>query len=316
MKNYVNPLTHRKVNLKNDNSVVSEKDRLLTLKRMSVALKRLQETIDDQDLPPKDIYQCDSRYLEHVRRLSISNNTIEGFYDLNILEGYLAFGEPMLNGLTKLTKDELTRFIEVLVLHEVVHIDQKMYSSTHHGISHASVVLEEMDFLATAVSQSIAIRWCWRTNPNGQSLTQIAKNYTYMTLRGTDVFDKTAHPKGMKNIAESRLRRYLISGIQCIRASAIVNPDDIARYLIPRLAVELEPVVAELDDNFERVIVNVTSDTELFFSLGGTLGRQVSVPGFNAEQLFKNILQFEWEAVEEQLRYVTMQYKETLLPTI
>ncbi len=316
MNEYINPLTHRQIEFAHNECGMSDNDRQSVLSSMSNALLRLQETIEEQDLPPKEFYVCDARYLEHVRRITISDDFTDGFYDLNILEGYLKFGTSMLDGLTQLSKDELDRFIETLVLHEIVHIDQKMYSSTHHGISHASVVLEEMDFLATAVSQSIAIRWCWRINSAGRNITEIAKDYTYMTLRGTDVFDKTAHPQGMKSIAESRLRRYLISGIQCIRASAIASCDDVASYLIPRLAVELEPVIAELDENFERLVTNVTSETELFFSLGGKLGRKASAPGFDVENLFNSILRFDWKKVESELRYVTMEFKETLLPTL
>lgn len=310
----INPSTHRPYAGPVDAALTDAHITLLS--KIQNALAAIQSTILPDDLPPAGLHKSGPRFLDHFQGLSVSSTPARGFYDINLLEGYIRFGVPMLETLGALSDAELERFTGMFILHETLHIDQSMYSSTHHGISHASIVLEEMDYFADAFAMAASIAWRIRVNPDARTLRDIIKDYALLAIRGMEVFDQTASPTGMSSINEARLRRYLIWHTQYVRLLACRSMADVHRTLFPRICVEIEPTRGEFDEFSEKAVRGCADNALLFISLGGMLVRQPSMQGFDIPTLYAAILSFDHDSAWEQLRYVVMQNHAVLAPEL
>lgn len=310
----INPSTHRPARVTRDPATAdqSHHDALAT---MTAALKALQADIEENDMPPVALVPRSDRYVAHLRRLRIVPAPSQGFYDINLLTGEVAFGVPMLAILSGLDETTLTRFTELFLLHETLHVDQGMYSSTHRGIGHASVVLEEMDYIADAFAMATAIQRGLRMRP-GDDAQGVIREYARIAFQGLELFDRSEAPDSMDSIGEARLRRYLIWLVQYVRMLPAQTLADVHATLFPRITVELEPMQVKLLEDGERSFEAATEHTQFFAARAGQLARQAATDGFSPAEMFQAILRYDFETAMEQIRYVVMQYHQVLVPQL
>ncbi|WP_437690294.1 hypothetical protein [Sorangium sp. So ce176] len=316
----INPSTHRPYQPTSPQSISHADEhravRAQVLEGIRHALEEIQSTIAPEDVP-SDGTSDKKQFVRHFRRIKLRPEASAGFYDLNLLDGYIEFGEGMIETMRQLDAATLERFVQIMVLHETLHLDQGLYTSNHSGVSHASVVLEEIDYIADAVSLATAIAWRARVKPENQSLEQIARDYIDTAVRGMEIFDRVEQGDSIKTLAESRLRRYLIWNLQHVRAAEVETVDDMFAMLLPRLAIEIEPLSGTLDDKFEKIVGTGSERTQLFLSLGGSLVRQSSdLPSFDVAGILDSVRAYDWHKVRRTMRYVVDVHRDLLAPKL
>lgn len=289
---------------------------LALLAKMSAALTAMQATLTEDDLTPAVLYPHSSHYLSNLQRLHISPVPTDGFYDINLIEGYVRFGTAMLDAIQLLkSDDELARFTQEFLLHETLHVDQGLYSSNWYGVEYASVVLEQMDYYADAFATSTLITWQARIHPE-RSLQKIVEHCGYITVRGLEIFDQMDYPEGMPQISDARLRRYLIWYTQYERLLAARTLDQVLETLYPLVAVELATLSGTLDEYGQKIISTCPDTVQYFLARDGMLVRQGDMPGFSTTTLFNAILAYDSKTALDQIRYVVMEHRRLLLPEL
>lgn len=308
----MNPVTHRL--FVGTPPVPTDKHKAALLK-MQAALENLQETLTEADFPPESLYPHSAHYLSNLKRLKISLEPAPMFYDINLVDGLARIGTTMLESLLQFDDDQLTRFTELFLLHENVHVDQGMYSQTWYGVQYASVVLEQMDYFADAFAQATAIARKLRCQPE-LDFQVVVKNYAIMAVEGDEAFDKMDYPDGMPSIVDARLRRYLIWYTQNVRLHASRSMEEVLATLYPQIAVELAPMIGTLDEYGEKVVTSCPEGVEYFLALDGYLVREPNMPGFDINVLFNAILAYDQETAMQEILYPVMQNRELLLPQL
>jgi len=286
------------------------------LAKMELALAAMQSSVIEDDLPPRILYPHSEHYLGNLRRLRISKEPAPGFYDINLIDGLVKFSTAMLDAIGLLnSEDELTRFTQEFFLHEILHVDQGLYSSNWYGVEYASVVLEQMDYYADAFATATLITWQSRIHPE-VSLQEIVKNCGYVAIRGLEIFDQMDYPDGMTQISDARLRRYLIWYTQYERLLAARTLDQVLKTLYPLVAVELATLYGTIDEYGQKIITECPESAQYFLAMDGMLVRQANMPGFDVTVLFNAILAYDSETALDQIRYVVMEYRKLLLPEL
>jgi hypothetical protein len=314
----INPSTHRPFKPREQNAATSTStpaDHAALLAAMGKALDAVRTTLQPEDLPPG--YSSPRGYLAHVQRIRLHPEPIAGFYDLDFVGGSLRFGGALLDTVMRLPGPDLERFVQLLFLHEVVHIDQGLYSSTHRGIGHASVVLEEMDYAADAISIAALVAWRARTmSAEGASVREHAALVMTTVMRALEAFDRVDQGDRLTELSEARLRRYLIWNLQRVRLSAVDRIEHVHQVLLPRLAVEIEPMKGQLDEAHEKIVEAPQDGANFFVSLAGNLVRLGTEPGFDLPGIVEDVRCFRWDALAGTLRYVVDARHELLTPWV
>jgi hypothetical protein len=309
----MNPSTHLAARNKSVPPVTDGHRALIA--QMQCALEDLQNTLTEADLPPADCYPHSGHYLSNLRRLKFSHEPASGFYDINYIEGYVEIGTSMLSALELLTSEELACFTQHFLLHETLHVDQGLYSSSWYGVQYASVVLEEMDYFADAWAIAVTIAWRLRVAPE-ESFERITRNRAFVAVRGLQVFDQIDYPEKMAQIGDARLRRYLIWYTQYERLLATRSYQELLDTLYPRICVEIATLMGTIDSDGVKEITTCPDEAQYFLSLNGVLERQGDMPGFDIASLFNGILAYDDDVVMTQIRYAVMARRSLLLPQL
>ena len=312
---WVNPSTHRLRSAPTapaQSAVLGTEQTRAVLVKMQAALASLQATLTEADFPPAACYPHSPHYLSNLNRLTISGEVADGFYDINYIQGYVQIGADMLQALCTLSDENLVIFTQEFLLHETLHVDQRLYSTSWFGIQYASVVLEDMDYFADAFAVSTLIAWNLRVNPQ-IGFQEIVKSVAFITIRGLQVFDQIDYPVKMEQINDARLRRYLIWYTEYERLLACRTYPQVLENLFPRIFVEIANLYGTLDADGVKEITTCTAEAEYFLALRGRLERQADMPGFDIVALFNGILAYDDEAVFDQIRYVVMEGRSLLV---
>jgi len=309
--------THRMTNL-NSIKVSSDEqhtnDRQQVLLRMSEAFEHLKRTLQAEDLPPYFRTPAErEQYLAYLRNLRVSPTPVEGFYFINNIEGTIQLGAHVLELIRKQFNDEqVALFIQLLILHECIHIKQGLLSSNWRGITNASVVLEDMDYICDSVSIATAIAWDARLNGFSRDIAKKWSDFQVLQLgMFARVFDEGPV---MTTLDEGFLRRLLIWNFQYVRLCSARSVKDVFDLLEKKVSVEIQGLEGELDANFFKVVRRAVPDAECFVSHGGDLYRSVSRKDvFNVPRIVDAVMRYDWATVRRELLFFVELYSQAFL---
>lgn len=281
--------------------------RLLLLREAQEALQLLKERLSIAVLPPFLPWldqQQGQRLLDTLGKLSVAKEPRGEGFDLRPDHGALTFGASLLDGVGRLAAREQASFVQMFILHELVHdFAQGLLSANSYGIGRAGVALEDVDFWADAFAfyTMLAMDLAEGGKQAARALPERAVALLDTALRGMQVFDRMSQPERMERLSERRLRRYLTWHLMRARAKTLPKGDDAApgekalqRLFGERLIVELAPFRGVLDEETQqRLVVEANQDTNLFIVLAGRLHRLVGLPGLRMGDLVERVRDYD-----------------------
>jgi hypothetical protein len=238
-------------------------------------------------------------------------------FSLHLTDGTFAFGAGLLEALRDGPGDHQRRLAALLVLHELFHDRQGIRPTNYFEVGRAGVVLEAVDFAADVFAMRIATRIALRRLRPAQSsaaLRDEAVAWFDAMLYGLQAFDRWQHGAPITDLADRRLRRYLIWYLQRVRVETIETTAHLDELLAPVVTVELAPVRARLDPRFDRQVLSALPSTELFAAIGGRLIRRGKRPGFDPGALVAAVRTYDGEAIRSAMRYLVGEARALLAP--
>jgi hypothetical protein len=127
-------------------------------------------------------------------------------------------------------------------------------------------------------------------------------------------FDRSEQGNQIFNLAERRLRRYLIWHLELCRARTITERDHIDVLLGDRLIVEIAPLRGYLDSRYDKVVSGGIESSELFVVVHGRLLRHPARPGFDPAGLVNAVRTFDWTLPRAAMDYVLGEHPSELAP--
>jgi hypothetical protein len=88
------------------------------------------------------------------------------------------------------------------------------------------------------------------------------------------------------------------------RARTITDASQIDEPLGQRLVVELAPIRGFLNAAHDKLAGDAADESELFISLAGKLYRYQKGPNLNPCSLVRAVRDFDWQALENAMKYV------------
>jgi hypothetical protein len=270
----------------------------------------------------------------NLRKLTTNKEIKKSAFFLKVFgDPEIQFGTDLLVPLIHTQKNEdpdwIKRFTRIFVLHEVLHHYQGLYSVNYQGIGRAGVVLEEMDYVADAFAISTSVLLAIRIDRiSEKNPINLLKDYLHTALETMEAFDRSEQNGKIKNLAERRLRRYLIWTMHLARVTGVKKYDRlndvqirqlIIKFLEPRLVVQIAPLKMKHSDGRDQIIDIDNpqlgdSQPELFISINTKLIRVPSDNNFKIPNLLTLVCQYQWDLIADILGVVVTTHHGILIP--
>lgn len=279
-------------------------------------IKKISETLDDADFPEFMSREKKVSFKKKLNSLRIPDYPEGEDFTLQVLQGKMTIGHGLLEALRPFEESEIRVIGGLLLLHEIYHFDQNIQSTNYLGIGRAGTALEEIDFWADIVAINTQ---AWRIlrlskpsakeNPQNCIVTQIEG-----AIKGIQAFDRMEQGNRIHQLAERRLRRYLIWHLQLARAKTVRDSNQIQELLSKRLIVELAPMKGFLNNRNDKIVKEPLDNTELFVVLDGQLLRFSARPGFIPKELVEAVRVFDWSETERAMNFIVGENHSLLVP--
>ena len=298
--------------LPGDEDAVEGRKRCLS--SVTNAIGALQRDLREVDLPhalPSDI---GSAFIETLRALKVESEPTTEFR-LSVLRGRLLIGESILEAMRGESEESIRRVASLLVLHELYHVTQGIESTNFHEIGRTGIALEEIDFFADAVAVETLLRF-WARGQNSPSPTELggeAEALVRSVITGIRAFDRIENVKAIEQLSERRLRRYLIWALEQARSSLIGSLDDAAVLFGSRLIAELGPVDGALDARFEKVVTEVSAETQFAVALDRRIRRMARRPNFEPAEILRAVREFDEKPLSDAMEVVVNEWRDLLV---
>ncbi|WP_437327129.1 hypothetical protein [Sorangium sp. So ce381] len=238
-------------------------------------------------------------------------------FELRALEGHYTLGEGLLEALRGSTAQQQQDFAKLLLLHELVHDWQTLRSTNHLAVGRACFVLEQVDCAADAFAVRALMNMeldIGGPRARDQARARL-RHWLRMVLHGISSFDIMEHGSKMEQLAERRLRRYLIWHLQLARAATVSDASHVDAMLRSPLSVELAPLAGRIDtQRHEKMVTRALPDTELFCAVGGYLVRQARRPGFEPGTLVDAVRTYAHEPIQKAMVFLVDEHRAKLAP--
>lgn len=296
--------------------VKAERSRILA--RFVASIRSLKQQISIACLPPFLEENEALLFVEHVKAIALGNEPEGDAFELSIAERRMGIGRGLLDALMGLADETLDRIARLLYLHEVYHSRQNVQSSTYSGIGRAGLAIEEIDFWADCVALWVAIEL--ELDAGGQAarsnVPTIAREYFQAALDGIAAFDRAEHGARIYDLAERRLRRYLIWTLEFVRVLSIKTIEDLRAILSARLIVEIAPIRGALDSRFDKQVLEVANDAELFVVLERRLLRIQQRAALNPKAMVEAVRTYDIKGLLGAMRAVRDENTTHLAPWV
>ncbi len=238
-------------------------------------------------------------------------------FELSVPRRELKIGDGLLHAVVGMDEHDLRRFGRLLVLHELVHLPQRLLGTNYQGVGRAGVVLEELDYQADAFALLTATRWEIRDQGarGEREAGRILGDYLAAHRRALAAFDRMEQGARLDRLPERRLRRYLIWALQAARAETVTDSAGVEALLRARLFVELAPAPGRLDPRGDKLVLEPGPDAQLFVCLGGVLAREARLPeNFEPAKLVEATRRLELDQLLDAMRFMVGEHGDLLTP--
>ncbi|WP_437953759.1 hypothetical protein WME98_25925 [Sorangium sp. So ce296] len=289
------------------------------LDAMADGIADLKRFLEPEHLPDGILPASErERFIARLQKLDQARQARDDdAFELRALEGHYTLGEGLLEALRRSTAQQQQDFAKLLLLHELVHDWQTLRSTNHLAIGRACFVLEQVDCAADAFAVRALMNMELSTGgPRARAqVRERLQHWLRMVLHGISSFDIMEHGSKIEQLAERRLRRYLIWHLQLARAATVSDPSHVDPMLRPALSVELAPLAGNIDtERYEKVVTRALPDTELFCAVGGYLVRQAKCPGFEPGELVDAVRTYAHEPIQRAMVFLVDQHRAKLAP--
>lgn len=240
----------------------------------------------------------------------------EAAFYLGDVEGRFEVGRGLLHAAATLPRDERRRFGQMLVLHELYHVVQKLFSTTYQGIGRAGIVLEEIDVRADLYAIEVLTRLHLARGGDRarEGLGAFVASLADSLLQGIECFDRAEQGATLRDLYERRLRRYLLWHLFAACAATLRNEGDLPKFFERRLFVELAPLRGHLDERFDKRVDGATADTELFVVSGDALVRVPGQQRLSMTALLEDVRSYRRDALRRTMDLVRDEHRRELVP--
>lgn len=293
----------------------SIEERKILCDKVVADIEALKTEVEEADLSdPLDVHQR-SRFLEQLHRLTYRSADSDQF-SLSIGSGTYSLGTGLLHALRDADDEVRSRFVKLLLLHELFHEEQGVRSTNYFDVGRAGVVLESIDFTADLFALRVLTQATLRaaTLRSPHDVRNIVTQWIDAVLYGIQAFDLMEHGTRIANLPDRRLRRYLTWHLQRVRGEMVDTREQVAQLLQPSITAELAPVNARVDLRSDRIVLEATSSTEFFAAVGGRLVRHSRRPGFDPGELVDAVRGYNVVAIQKSMRFVVEENKSVFLP--
>lgn len=267
-------------------------------------LEEFKRTFEPSDLPghaaPNDVLA------QHVKNLRLPQEPSSGDTRLTLLHDKLELGEGLLEALRPLTETQQRQIGLLFLLHEVLHFEQNLVHGNYRRVGQAAVALGQLDFIADVFSLEAAVRWSVRRGGQkaAERIADISEEFLTSYICGVEAFDRLEQGDMLRRLSERRLRRYLTWYVQRERGKSIRNLDDLHSFCKTSLVVELAPLKACLDNQYEKMVDGILPTTRLVIACDHDLLLIEQSPNFNAASLLDAVRHFRHEDVQPLMRHI------------
>ncbi len=302
-------------------------ERLQVLHRLRDAFQAGRRRLKPEHLRPpahllrhgEDPARVSERLERQLGELSFQDEPGAEAFEFSIFQRRISVGPGFLEALRGLSRSTLDQLGPLFVLHELLHLRQRLTGRTYRGVGRAGFALEEVDFWADTFALSAWTRGrlaregldaeercgeilCSAIDAHGQALM---------------AFDRMEHGERIDELPERRLRRYLIWALQHARAATARTPEHVQRILGERVILEIAPLRGTLNSQYDKVVDGVSDHTELFITLGGRLTRLPSAPGrLELARLIERVRTYQWAELCTAMAAVVESAHEELAPWV
>lgn len=282
------------------------------------SVRKLQGTLQHEDLPPFLAQSDKEAFLTRFRQLTIADNPEGDETRLSVGQRRLTFGRGLLEGMRRLKEHHREHLALQFLLHELFHFDQDLTSQNYHGVGRGGFALEEVDYWADTLAIGTLVSW--RMREGGPQLQRepgkVLAEEIDVSLQGIETFNRMESGDRMEELLERRLRRYLIWALQHARARTLRFDTSIWEVLGKRLIVELAPLRGRFDSVHDKIVVEALPDTEMFVVWGRRLMRLQRTPNFDPAALVDVVRTFDQGVLRARMEHVAEKERMVLTPWV
>lgn len=280
-----------------DESKEAGKSRTDLWDAIRTAYGELQRDIIAADLNGHPLVRSPEALQDALSNLQFPEKPTGSGFRLRILEGDLELGHPFLAALLPLGEEAAIGVAKQLLVHELFHYAQNLTYANYVNIGRSDYALEEIDYWADCFAIEALSKLSARLT--GAPIIESVKTELGWVLCGIACFDRAEHGARIENLAERRLRRYLIWGLQRARADTLREERDVEALLRERLVAVLSPLSGSLDSRGDKVVARELQDTELVVTCGGALARTSA--GLDAAELVELVRSMSTDKLTQAL---------------
>jgi hypothetical protein len=300
----------------------AERDRARILGKLGSCVRELQDKLRRDDLPPAPLMTDEEakRVLTRIKETAVADEPQGEVFDLRVSEMKMSFGTGLLDAFRSMPEKDWKRAGQLLVLHEVLHVDQNLQSPLHAGTGRAGVALDEVDYWADALA--VGTLASFQINRGGRTaeeqIREIVVDHVDAVLSGIEVFDRFEHGKRIDELGERRLRRYLVWHLQRARAATLRSVDDPWQLFGRRLLVEMAPLKGHLDERSDKLVDAALPETEIFAVLQGRMMRIPAQPqnGIAPAAIVDAVRTYHRSVLETAMGFVRESHRQILTPWV
>ena len=299
-----------------------ENARSKILRALCASIRDLQGKLRRAHLPPAPLMTDEEaqRTLTRLQEIVVAEEPQGEVFDLRVSERKMSFGTGLLDAFRGMPEKDWKRAGQLLVLHEVLHVDQNLQFPLHEGVGRAGVALDEVDYWADAMA--VGALASFQISRGGEDaeeqLREIVVAHVDAVLSGIEAFDRYEHGKRIDELGERRLRRYLVWHLQRARAATLRTVDDLWQLFGRRLLVEMAPLKGHLDDRFDKVVDTALPETAIFAVLQGRMMRIPAQPqnGIAPAAIVDAVRTYNRSVLERAMGFVRESHRQILTPWV
>jgi hypothetical protein len=280
-------------------------ERQVVLDELAATFEELKSLVTEESLPPWMSAAARARFTHYLTELEMQRTPEGNEFYLDVVEGKVMLGSNLLEALRPVEKATRRRIGQNLLLHEVYHHDQGLRSTTYRGVGRAGFALEEVDYWADAFAIGVLAQLRIKEAGllDGVEIGRCVSAEIRMAGAGVEAFDRAEHGARINRLAERRLRRYLLWGLQRVRALGLRQRVEVWPFFAARPVVELAPLLSDLNPSNDKVVKGSLPETELFVVLNGTLIRIKPAAQFAPAQLIEAVRSFNQDSLETAMKF-------------
>lgn len=287
------------------------------LDEVRIALDDLQKDLEIKHVPTGLLRDEAERkaFVEKVKAMHFEERDIENQpFRIRVAQDRGCLGAGILHAIRELKPNEQQDVAKLLWLHEIVHDWQGLVWSNHNFIGRSGFVLEEIDYFADAFSiQTLVNMELDLDKRTRRNVSASVLRWIEMLQRAIEAFDRMEQGPRIKQLAERRLRRYLLWHVQHGRAMHVKTVEQAQEMLQSALTVELAPLTGYVDAlRHEKIVRHAVAEPELCISLEGRLIRVLKMTGHSLAEIVDHIRAYEHEPVRELMAAVVDQNRPKL----